>query len=187
MLHKGIIISIILVIIVVTGLIFRYYFVEIPKRSFSEINHFEDDKQKNWTTIFPEYISDMQYNSSPTSYKLTEKMEWGPAFSLPIQEMSINKSDWLDISINIYCADSKPPEVILLASLDSCKKEVFRNAAYLRNCWIKPGWNSLSLRFNLINLPQKQKNLVFKTHIWNKGLNNIFVDDYQISVKPLNP
>ncbi len=183
MLHKAIRISIILVIIAVTGLIFSYYFREIPKRTFSEINHFEDDKQKNWTTIFPEYISDMQYYSQPTSYKLTEKMEWGPSFSIPVREMGLKKSDQLDISVYIFCSDSIPPEVVVMTSLKSGQEQIYQQSANMRNFWIHPGWNNLILSLSLKDLPLSKKDLEFNTYIWNKGLRKIFIDDYEIRVR----
>jgi hypothetical protein len=158
-----------------------------PARTFSELNNFDNEKKLNWSTIFPEYLSDMRYSSPHTSYKLTEKMEWGPGFSIPVKELLVKKSEWLDIYVNVYCADSLAPEVILVASLKSGEKQVYWNGSDLRNFWIKPGWNRLILSLSAIDLPLPGKNLVFTTYIWNKGLAKIFIDDYEIEVKIGNP
>ena len=114
-------------------------------------------------------------------------MEWGPAFTLPVKDLNLKKSDWIDIAVNIYCVDSIPPEVILVASLKSGQKQMYWNGADLRNFWLKPGWNRLILNLSIIDLPFIRKDQVFTTYIWNKGLRNIFIDDYEIAVKEGNP
>ena len=173
-------------IILISGLIISCRNGKIPGKTFSEINHFEDDKKANWTTIFPEYISDMQFNSPPTSYKMTEKMEWGPAFSLPLKEIVVNKSDRLEISVNIYSEDSIPPEVILISSLNSGQQEVYKNSANLLEFHYKSGWNRLTLTENLTAFPPGTEDLVFTTQVWNKGHRKIFIDDYEIAIRTGN-
>jgi hypothetical protein len=158
-----------------------------PVRHYSTVNKFDDEKQLYWSTIFPEYLSDMRYCSPHTSYKLTEKMEWGPGFTLPLNEMISNKTDWVDLSVSVYSEDSIAPDVVLVASLKSGTKQIYWNGADLPNFWIHPGWNRLILSLKLSDMPLSGRNLVFNTFLWNKGLSKIFIDDYEIAVKKGNP
>jgi hypothetical protein len=157
------------------------------KRNYSSLNNFDNEKQKNWSTIFPEYLSDLRYTSPYTSYKLTEKMEWGPGFTLPVKEFISNKTDWLDIAVNVYCVDSIAPEVLLVANLKSGQKQVYWNAASLKDFRIHPGWNKIILSLKISDLPLVRSKLVFNTFFWNKGLSKLFIDDYEVSVKKGNP
>jgi Dolichyl-phosphate-mannose-protein mannosyltransferase len=154
---------------------------------YASSNNFDNENQANWSTIFPEYLSDLRYTSAYTSYKLTEKMEWGPRLSLPVKDFISSKTDWLDISVNIYCSDSLPPDIVLVANLTAGNKQIYWNASDLRDFWIQPGWNKLYLSLKLSDLPLKRKNLVFNTFLWNKGLSNLFIDDYKISIINGNP
>lgn len=58
---------------------------------FLENNSFDNENATNWSTIFPEYISDMHFTSPHEAYKMTEKMEWGPEFSIPATKLFMNK------------------------------------------------------------------------------------------------
>ena len=158
-----------------------------PLRHFTSLNNFDDDKKQNWSTIFPEYLSDKIYCSPFTSYKITNKMEWGPVFSLPVKELISCSTDWLDISVNVFSPDSLSPDVILVANLKSANNQVYWNGSDLRDYWIHPGWNKIFLSLKISDLPLKMDDLVFNTFLWNKGLAKLYIDDYEVAVKKGNP
>lgn len=131
---------------------------------------------------------DVSLVSSNSPYHLLDSItEYGKSFSLPLHKMAINPNNVVDIGVKVKrIANNK--NLILVASIDGKNKSVFWGGGNLKDYlpdsdqWI---WLYYSFKLPKVNI--NNKDLVFKTYLWNNEKGNFLVGDCQIQVRYGNP
>ena len=149
-----------------------------------DILNFESKPSKSWSSLNEKYFCDSLSYSGSYSYHIDSLTEWSPSFSVDLNEIISNKYNFIDISIKVNC-NINPKETLLVAALESNNNTIHWGATSFDIFYKKNNWFTTHHSIKLSDI--RFKNPQLKVYIWNKGKNNLYIDDFIISVRKGNP
>ncbi|MDD4144167.1 MAG: hypothetical protein PHN68_05990, partial [Prolixibacteraceae bacterium] len=164
-----------------------YLFSKDPQPVSNEnvdILSFESEPSKSWSPLNEKYFCDSLSYSGSYSYHIDSLTEWSPSFSVDLNEIISNKYNFIDISIKVNC-NINPKETLLVAALESNNNTIHWGATSFDIFYKKNNWFTTHHSIKLSDI--RFKNPQLKVYIWNKGKNNLYIDDFIISVRKGNP
>ncbi len=162
-------------------------------KMIDKLNFESNNKSKNWTSISKQNYIDTLSFSGEKSYLIDSLSEWSITFKKKLSEFEKNKNDLIEISVKTYLQGNLK-DAILVASLETKDSsfywggtpfEIFK----IENKTSKGNfkWITIHHTFKLKEEYLKNKDLRLKVFIWNKGKNNILIDDFEIKLRNGNP
>ena len=153
--------------------------------------NFDSKISNKWSSIDQNnIIRDLNFNRN-NCYKITNDIEWGPTFSMPLKKMIRNENNFIDISLKVKSKEDIN-EIILVGTLDSDLKNIYWSGCntkdYIIDSSSSSEWIKVHLTIKLSDVKlNNNNNIIFKTFIWNKCRKNIIIDDYSVKIRNGNP
>jgi len=111
------------------------------------------------------------------------------SFSKPLCEIISSKYNFIDISVKFFVPENYD-DIILVASLENEKGSIYWGGTpfgkYVTDENIGQ-WITVHHSVKISDIRLKEKNITFKTYIWNKGNRNFTVKDYSVFLRAGNP
>ncbi|HXP49597.1 MAG TPA: hypothetical protein VN922_06580, partial [Bacteroidia bacterium] len=156
--------------------------------SFESLNNFEGPKEY-WAKTDTNQLCDTLYYSATHSCKMDWYHEWAPDFSCKLNNVSWNKNDVIEVSLEVYPLDTLT-DVKIVSVLESEGKTIEWRATpvnsfiadTIRRKWVKV-YHTMKLQDMDINYP----NMQLKVYMWNRGKKKFYMDDFSVKVVKGNP
>ncbi|MCD6113055.1 MAG: hypothetical protein J7J86_07285 [Bacteroidales bacterium] len=143
---------------------------------FNEINNFENNR-KFWK-LKVDKITGEKYFSGGNSYQIDSLSEYDCVFKAPVKNIVGNKN--LDISVKIKVFINTPVNSFLVLSVLRNNERILWKGVPISDKLINLNkWQNIELTLNNNELKQGD---IIKSYIWNKGKNNLYVDDFEIKI-----
>lgn len=150
---------------------------------------FESKNSRNWVNVdTANYLLLPQENKA--CYLIDSTTEWGPTFSIPLNDIKEDKNNFIDLSVSAS-AKSKLEGVVLVGVLESNGASIYWGGTEFEQYQLADNENGRwfkvhhSLKLSDINL--KSDNITLKVFIWNKGKMDFTIDDFSIKIRKGNP
>jgi hypothetical protein len=117
---------------------------------------------------------------------MTVGQEFGPTFSMPLQELVNQKNDMIDVSVNIRNGDSLNQSLLVLG-VNGKNGLVEWTASHFPD--FDPGhgdWYTVHHTYRTTQNPRR-KNLTVNVYIWNRNKVNFLTDDFFVQSRKGNP
>lgn len=150
---------------------------------------FDSEISDNWSNI--DTINCISFSESNNiCYTLESQCEWGPAFSIPLDDIVKNKNNFIDISISIL-AKEKFGDLILVGALESNGENIYWGGSKFEKFELSENvnidWIKLHHSIKLSDINLKSDDIILKIYIWNRGKKNYTIDDFKIKIRKGNP
>lgn len=133
--------------------------------------------------------ADTIHFSETTSCFIDSLTEYSCGFSKPLFEIISNPYNFIDVSVKFFVPESYE-DIILVASLENEQGGIYWNGIsfdkYVADEDIGT-WVTIHHSVKLSDIYLKDKNIVFKTYIWNKGKQSFTVKDFTALLRKGNP
>lgn len=138
-------------------------------------NDFEDSLDFHWKNNNP---SNVKAFSGTKSQFISQNQEFGIAYTDSSWHFLSQGSHTAILSCEVYF-EKEMNECNLVVSVDGNHSNLFYKATNISSLVTSPDkWHRIDI---ILNVPQiKDNRNVFSAYIWNKGKNNLFVDDLKI-------
>jgi hypothetical protein len=158
-------------------------------RAVIELLDFESVRP-NWSAFKKENLIDTMRYSGMHSYLIDSTSEWSPAYSRALKEIITNENNFIDIAVKCYYSVSMD-DIILVASLDAKNESVgwtgYPFTTFVSSDSTKNHWFTVYCTLKLSDAYQHNRHILFKTYIWNRGRQNLIIDDFTIKLRIGNP
>ncbi|MDX9847544.1 MAG: glycosyltransferase family 39 protein [Tenuifilaceae bacterium] len=150
---------------------------------------FDSGIPKSWNSIDTVNIISTNDSSNENAYLINDGAEWGPSFTIALDEIMQNENNYIDISVKVKSKGDF--EAVLVASLESNGKTIYWGGANFNEFILpqqqKSGWTTVHHSIKLSDIHLKYNDIIVKIYIWNKGKKSIVIDDFTISLREGNP
>ena len=143
-----------------------------------EMNDFELHNKANWAD---KGISDMlNYYSSNKSIYLNETIEFGPTYTLKIENNSFNNASFLFVE-GVFKITEAFENISVVFTLDQDNENKIYESFNLKD-YIRPknNFQNIKLGFPISKPLKKGQNL--NVYIWNKSKSKCWIDDFKIEI-----
>ncbi len=171
---------------------FLYFFSRTDSTNLSDVifttgNSFEDTVQvDNWKSIDINRRVDTSASDGKYSYLIDSKIEFGPAYTIPLKNLITNKNNIIDASVMIRPLKDNA-NIALVISLEENGISICWISACLKDYIFSiKKWYSLFYSLKLADV-KTTKNTELKIYIWNKDKTKFLVDDMKVQVRYGNP
>ncbi len=151
---------------------------------------FASEISENWGSIDTSKIKPLPDASGKYYYSMTSDVEWGPLFSIPLNDVIHNRNNFIDISADAKLSDF-PEGIILVASLESNGEIIHWGGTDFSDFYLPTSYDNHWQRFHhsvkLSDVNLNRRNILLKVYIWNKAGNDIMIDNFRISLREGNP
>ncbi len=153
---------------------------------------FESGKEKEyWSPPDRTKIVDSVSYSGNSSFLFDNKTEYGPSYTRPLNEIISNENNFIDISVEVLLPD-KFDDILLVSSLDTKDKNIYWGATSFDKFVVSDSvstkrWIRMHHSIKLSDIYLNYSGIILKVYIWNKGLQNFYIDDFKISLRKGNP
>jgi hypothetical protein len=134
----------------------------------------------------PESITDSIAFSGAHSYLMDKNQEWGPLFEMPLDEITKNKTDFIDFSVRAKPINSFNGAT-LVVSLEVDGESIYWIGTTLEELEISdslnPEWCSFYASLKLPDIYLNYNAIQVKTLIWNKGKSEFLIDDFKVELR----
>ena len=153
--------------------------------------NFDLEYRPFWSGIDTSKLEDTLSFSGKTGYRIDDQSEWGPSYSRSLNEIMINRNNFIDISVKAYLPE-KYDDIVLVASLDSKNQNIYWSGT-LFDKFITPNnnkegkWITIYHTIKLSDIYLNHRKIQLNIFIWNKGKHNFYIDDFTIRLRAGNP
>lgn len=151
---------------------------------------FEDTPSLGWDLINSKRVIYTDSTESNKGYHFFSDDEWGPQFSVPLEDVIIDKNNFIDISLDVNGLDSLS-EVILVATIESDSKNIYWGGTdfkdYITTSCSSDQWQKIHHSIQLSDVKQTDENLILKVFVWNKSRSNFLFDNIELNIRIGNP
>ncbi len=149
---------------------------------------FETNEKANWSEMNPaNYIA---LSDNNTGYKFNSNNEWGPIFSMPLEDIIENKNNFIDVSVKARRLGGYE-DLVLVSTLQSDGENIYWGGMDFSEF----NWDGNALgnginvhhSIKLSDIHLKYDNIILKVYIWNKGKKDFEIDDIKIVLRRGNP
>jgi len=130
----------------------------------------------------PDCITDTLSAMGKRCYLVNGKTQYGPSYLLDLNELDLDRNDYITVTLSLFLTDpgSNP---ILVGSVESGRDElIWRGNAVRDFLHRSEQWGKAYLSIRLPGEILRQKNLVFKMYLWNRGRADCYIDDFEVTV-----
>jgi len=130
----------------------------------------------------PDYITDTLSATGKRCYLVNSMTQYGPPYLLYLNKLDLDRNDYITVTLSLFLTDpgSNP---ILVGSVESDGDElIWRGNAARDFLHGSEQWGKAYLSIRLPGEILQQKNLVFKTYLWNRDRADCYIDDFEITV-----
>ena len=162
-------------------------------KMIDQLDFESNNKSKNWDSLTGQNYIDTLSFSGKKSYLIDSLSEWSLSFEKNLIEFANNKNDLIEISLKTYLLENLK-DVILMVGLETKDSsfycggtpfEIFH--AESKTSLGNYKWSTIHHTFKIKEEYLKNKDLKLKVFIWNKGKNNLIIDDFEIKLRKGNP
>lgn len=168
-----------------------YLFSTKPqKQPVIDLIDFESAATKSWISVDTAKMTHAVAFSGNTAYLMDSTMEWSPSYIHPIRDILKHENDFVNVSVMIK-TEGKKEDIILAVGLESKGETItwggitmdkFTSPKDSANTWIRMH-NVVKFSDVYLNYPDIQ----LKVFVWNRGKQNLLMDDFLIERFPGNP
>ena len=125
------------------------------------------------------------------SYYVEKDVEWGPKFSILLEDLSLSRNDFIDISVKIKYPIKANASAVLVSTLDSGNENFhwsgteFKSFVSINDIATK--WHTIHHSIKLSDINLNYNNIKLNVYIWNKGKEHFLIDDFTIKPRTGNP
>lgn len=160
------------------------------KHKWSEILTFENKDNNSWKSLVKTNYTDSISYSGNYSYLIDDLTEWSPNFTVNLNDIITEKTNFIDISLKAKCLSSFDG-VRLVATLEVNDEFIYWGGSYLNEFTsIEDSFNNWITAVHSVKLSDirlEAENIKLKIFIWNKKSQNFLIDDFSITVRDGNP
>ena len=144
---------------------------------------FESSVQNNWPNVNTQSIVDSLFYSGRHAYLLDSTIEWGPTFTVALQDIVRNEKDFIDVSVK-FKRKGWINEVMIVSQLESLGKLIdWRSSSFEKYFNSSDDWHTAYHSIKLSDVELRYKNIQLTIFIWNKGRSTFYIDDFKIWVR----
>jgi len=133
--------------------------------------------------------TDTIHYAGSDSLFIDSSMLYSCSFSKPFYEIVYSKYNFIDVSVKVLVPENYD-DVILVASLENEKRSIYWGGGNFSNYVSDDDigeWVTIHHSVKVSDIYLKEKDITFKTYIWNNGEQNFTVKDYSVFLREGNP
>lgn len=151
---------------------------------------FASDISENWSSIDSSEIISKSGATGRKQYSMKSDVEWGPLFSIPLNDVIRNRNNFIDISVDAQL-NAFLEGIIIVASLETNNEIIHWGGTDFSDFYLPNGNNNYWQRFHhsvkLTDIHLNRSNIILKVYLWNKNGNDFMIDNIRISLREGNP
>lgn len=134
-------------------------------------------------------ITDSLSFSGTHSYFINSNEEWGPHYEVPLDEVTKNKTDFVDFSIKAKPLPSFEGAT-LVVTLESNGESIYWTGMTFDESGLSNSssteWNTYYVSLKLSDIYLNYSNVRLKAYVWNKGKSQFLIDDFKVELRDGN-
>ncbi len=150
---------------------------------------FDTKNKYGWKGIRQKGMTVSMNDSSNSVYRMLPNMEWGPGYTLLLDTVLTNPNNFLDARIQFH-SKTKLNDMLFVLNVKAGDKSVFWKARSFErfiSCSDSLQWYKAYQSAKLSDIRIKDGGLHVRFSIWNKGKNEVWLDNFVISHRTGNP
>ncbi|WP_107039483.1 glycosyltransferase family 39 protein [Brumimicrobium mesophilum] len=159
------------------------------KISLISMLDFEDESTEYWN-YDAQFITDLKSVSGSNSYLINSEIEYGPSYTIQLEKISQNKSDFIDFSLKAK-ENTSFNDAVLVVTLESNGESVFWTGYPLEEAInsdsLSSEWSTTHVSLNLSSIYLNYDHIQLKSLIWNRGKGEFLIDDFKVNLREGNP
>jgi len=161
------------------------------EQKINNLQNFEGEISPQWSNIDTEKISFSDSLFQRNSYYVEKGIEWGPKFSILLDDLSLSRNDFIDISVKIKYLAKSDASAVLVSTLESGNKNFhwsgteFRSFVNINDVTTK--WQTIHHSIKLSDIYLNYRNIKLNIYVWNKNKEQFLIDDFKIKPRTGNP
>jgi hypothetical protein len=168
-----------------------YLFSKSKNRSEKLIENLDLDKVSHfWSNVDQSKIITIDSMHKDKAYLIDSLSEWSPTFTKSLDEIMVNENNFIDVSVRA-CKPDSLCGAVLSTSISKGEKVVYWDGhgfdTFICFGQEKRGWITIHHCVKLSDIDLNYNNLELKVYIWNKGKENLIIDDFKIELRDGNP
>ena len=149
-----------------------------------------DKKEKyGWKGIKKKGMTRATDDSTNSVYHMKPDMEWGPGYTLLLDTVLTNQNNFIDATIQ-FNSKTKPNEMLFVLNVKDGDETIFWKARPFEQFITNNDSMQWYTAFHSAKLSDIRLNggeLHVRFSIWNKGKNDIWLDNFKVSYRTGNP
>ena len=160
------------------------------QKIYNKLN-FDSEILPYWSNINRQKVTFSDSLFQGKSYCLDNDVEWGPKFSILLEELSLSRNDFIDISVKVKYQKKANASAVLVSTLDSGNENLhwsgtkFKSFISIDDLTTK--WQTIHHSIKLSDIYLNYRNIKLNVYIWNKNKEKFFIEDFVVKTRTGNP